>query len=76
MLPTPTPLPPGSPMVNLTTSDWRIWSFTDEAIQVWHFYPSLGTVIQFAVLIILIVAFVALMIKLVQAYMNESDIKE
>lgn len=73
MLPTPTFMPPGSPMINLTASDWRIWNYTDEAIQIWHFYPNLGTVIQMAVVIIIIVAFVGLMIKLVQGYMNEGE---
>lgn len=73
MPPTPTALPPGSPMITLNASDWRIWNYTDEAIQAWNFHPNLGTVIQIAIIIIIIVAFVGLMIRLVQGYMNTGD---
>jgi hypothetical protein len=71
MLPTPTPLPPGAPMVTLNAGNYRIWQFTDEAIQVWNFDRNLGLMIQVGILVLIVIVFVAMMIHLLQNTMSE-----
>lgn len=71
MLPTPTALPPGAPMINLNAADYRLWEYTDWAIQAWNYEPNLGLMIQIAIIVIAVVAFVWLMIRLLQDTMSE-----
>ena len=71
MLPTPTPMPQGVPMINLNAGDYRIWQFTDEAIQIWNYDHNLGLMIQIGIIVIIVVVFVALMIRLLQNTMSE-----
>lgn len=72
MLPTPTAMPPGAPMVTLNAGDYRIWQFTDEAIQVWNYEPNLGLMFQVGILIVIVVVFVVIIIGLVQS-MTEQE---
>lgn len=77
MLPTPTALPPAvSQLTALHGSDWTIWHYTDEAIQVWNYYPNLGLIIQISVIIVIIVAFVILLTRLIQGYMSDGESQE
>lgn len=71
MLPTPTPLPPGVPMITLNSADYRIWQYTDEAIQVWNFNANLGLMIQIGIIVVAVVVFVILIIRLLQDTMAE-----
>lgn len=49
----------------LNPSDYSIWNFTDEAIQIWNYDPNLGLVVQVGIIVVIVVIFVALMIRLV-----------
>lgn len=71
-MPTPTAFPPATELlIVVDPADWQIWNFTDEAIQVWNFEPNLGLVIQVSIIIILVVAYVAMLIKLIQQLMDK-----
>lgn len=71
-LPTPTPYAFGTSqyVMEVETSNWRIWSVTDDAINVWNYEPSIGVVIQTAIIIILVVVFIMLLIKELQNIQN------
>lgn len=72
MQPTPTALPPvNAPLITINPDDYRIWQFADEAIQIWNHQPNFGLIVQWAIIIIITVAFVALMIKLLQGVMEQ-----
>lgn len=70
---TPTPFPDViAPQIVIDAGDWGLWNYTDEAIQAWNKTPGGGAVIQYAVLLIIIISFVALLIKLVNDYREQS----
>lgn len=72
MQPTPTPFAYETvEYITLNSEEWRIWSFTDDAINVWNYNPTLGVVIQTAIIVILIIAFVVLITRLIQEMMSE-----
>lgn len=72
--PTPTALPvaPAAP-INVNPSDWRIWQFADEAIMIWNRANDFhaGTVIQIAVLLVMIIFFVVYLTRLATSLTNE-----
>jgi hypothetical protein len=47
----------------INPSDWGIWNYTDEAINIWNYNSAVGAVIQTAVIIILVSAFVMLLMR-------------
>jgi hypothetical protein len=69
-LPTPTAYPTveaiDMPITAVNASDWSIWEFTDEAISIWNYEPTLGQVIQTAIIIILVISFMMILIKNLQ----------
>ena len=75
MNPIPTPTPYAYQTVEYITalnpSDWSIWNYTDEAIQIWNYDPNLGLVVQVGIIVVIVVIFVALMIRLIQDTMSE-----
>jgi ABC-type sulfate transport system permease component len=72
--PTPTPLPdvPLAPVV-IDAARWRIWEYTDEAIMIWQQMQerNMGTVIQIAVLLVMVIFFVVYLTRLAQSLTNE-----
>ena len=72
MIPTPTPLPPPEVApITINASDYRIWQFADDAIQLWNYDPNIGTAIQIVVVVALVMAFVLLLMFLIQDIMSE-----
>jgi hypothetical protein len=75
--PTPTPLPaaPVAPIV-LDATRWRVWAFTDEAIMIWQQMQrhNMGTVIQIAVILIIVIFFVVYITRLAQALTDEGTV--
>jgi hypothetical protein len=67
MNPLPTPTPYAFVVTERITaidaSDWSIWQFTDEAINIWNYSPVVAPVIQTAVIVILIIAFIMLLMR-------------
>ena len=55
----------------LNASDWSIWNYADDAINIWNYEPNLGLVIQTAVLLVLVVAFVMILIKEIKKLQDE-----
>lgn len=75
MYPPPTPTPLAYAVhqyVTINPNDWAIWQFADESINYWNYYHNLGLVIQIAIIVIMVIAFVVLMIRLIQQTMNEN----
>lgn len=75
--PTPTPLAAVvSVPVSINSSAWRIWAFTDEAIMLWNRANDyqFGTVIQIAILVIMIIFFVVYLTRLAQSLTNEGEL--
>jgi hypothetical protein len=72
--PTPTPLPaaPVAPVV-IDAAQWRIWEYTDEALMFWNQANAwhVGTVIQIAVLLVMVIFFVVYLTRLAQSLTNE-----
>jgi hypothetical protein len=72
--PTPTALPaaPAAPIA-INAATYRIWSYTDEAIMLWNQGNAwhIGTVIQIAVLLVMIIFFVVYLTRLAQSLTNE-----
>lgn len=71
MLPTPTPMPPGVPMIELNAGNFRLWEMTDEAIQTLNYDPNFMLMIQIGIIVVAVVVFVALVIRLLQNTMSE-----
>lgn len=73
---TPTPIAVASGPalgINIHVSSFRIWAFADEAIMMWQRIQdhNMGTVIQIAVILIMIIFFVPYLIRLAQGLTNE-----
>lgn len=62
MNPIPTPTPYAYETIERITtvnaSDWNIWAFADDAINVWNYNPVVGQVFQTMIVVILVIAFV------------------
>ena len=75
--PTPTALPaaPAAPII-YNAASWRIWAFTDEAIMVWQQMQrhNMGTVIQIAILLIIVIFFVSYVVSLLNSVTNEGEL--
>lgn len=75
--PTPTALPaaPVAPIV-LNSAQWRIWAFTDEAIMVWQQAQRIqaGTVIQIAVILIIVIFFAWYVVSQTKNLTQENDL--
>lgn len=73
MLPTPTPFPDvvATPAININAGDWRIWNYTDEAVQIWNRMGDGATVIQIAVIIVIVISFVAYLAMAIQSLKDE-----
>ncbi len=74
--PTPTALPPASAApIAIQSSAWRVWAFADDALMVWQqIGPSRTQVIQVAILVVIVIAFLALAIKWAQSLTNQGDL--
>jgi len=75
MNPVPTPTPYAFETVErittLNAGDWSIWNYADDAINIWNYEPNLGLVIQTAVIVILVVAFMMILIRELQKIQDE-----
>lgn len=72
MLPTPTAMPVVSePIITISSDSFRIWEFTDEAVQIWNHQPNFGLMIQWGIIIAIVATFVVLMIHLLQKTMDQ-----
>lgn len=73
-IPTPTPFAYGTidHGITINSSDYRIWSFADDAINVWNYNPAVGQVIQTAIIIILVIAFVSVIRSNLQMLQDDS----
>lgn len=59
--PTLMPIPtPGAASLNVGAVQWKIWTFADDAVGVWNEINryNVGTVIQLAIIVILLAGFV------------------
>jgi len=77
-IPTPTPFnfptpEPGSSIV-IDATAYRIWSYTDDAINVWNRGIDFFVVFQWVTIIILIIGFVYLMTNLIRELINSDDV--
>ncbi len=74
-LPTPTLLPSaGIPPVNIDSSNFRIWNFTDESIMIWQqMGSSAQNVFQIALILVVLLVAVGVVIFWVKQIPNESD---
>lgn len=69
--PTPLPAPPIAPVL-INARAWRIWSYTDEALMIWHqMGPTKTQVIQIAVLLVIFIAFATLGIRWIKTITNQ-----
>ena len=71
---TPTPLAPVTSLpVTINAGQWRIWAFADEAILMWNRANDahLGTVLQIAILLVMVIFFVPYLTRLAQSLVNE-----
>jgi len=75
MNPVPTPTPYAYETIEritaLEASDYSIWNFADDAVNVWNYNPVVGQVFQTVIIVILVIAFVILFTKLLQMIMSE-----
>ena len=72
--PTFMPTAPIAP-VAIQYSAWRIWAFADDAVMVWQqITPARPQVIQIAIIVIIVIAFVALATKWAQSFTNQGDL--
>ena len=70
--PTPTALPQATAQVAIQASNYRIWRYTDEALTLWQMAtPARTQVLQVAILMLIIIAFVFLAIKWLKSLTNE-----
>jgi hypothetical protein len=66
-IPTPTPYAyEAVEYITLNASDWSIWNFADDAINVWNYEPLLGQLVQTALVIVLVIIFVVVLIRQLQ----------
>ena len=73
--PTPTIIPMATAQVAIQASSYRIWKYTDEALMLWQMAtPARTQVLQVAILILIIIAFVFLAIKWIQGLTNEGSL--
>lgn len=52
--PTPTPLPPGIPVVDM--GSYSLWPAASPAIQAWNWMGALGTTLQLIIIAALVIA--------------------
>lgn len=73
--PTPTLLPnPGIPPVNINSSNFRIWNFTDESIMIWQqMGSSAQNVFQIALILVIIIVAIGVVMFWIKQIPNESD---
>lgn len=55
MPPTPTPMPTGTEIINITES-YSLWGSVSTAVQTWHWLGSFGLVIQLIILVFIVMA--------------------
>lgn len=72
--PTPTPLPPATPLVTIPNS-YSLWSGTDYAIQSWNLLGDTRYVFQVIILVALVIVGAFLLYKFLSAA-TERDAKE
>ncbi len=73
--PTPTAMVNHVAPVVISAAKYRIWNFTDEAIMLWQWAtPARTQVLQVAVLIAILAAFVFIVIRWIQSLTNEGDL--
>lgn len=56
----------------LNPTDYSVWSFADDAINVWNYQPGFGQMVQVAILIILVIAFLMILIRELQKLRDDS----
>lgn len=69
-VPTPTMYAEATPIVVLDQADYTLWNYTDEAINVWNYFPPVAPVLQIMVILVIVVGWVAFMGKLIQTIMD------
>lgn len=67
-IPTPTPWAYETTeyITTINPSDWSVWSFADDAINVWNYNPVVGQVVQTAIVVILVVTFLVILVRQLQ----------
>lgn len=63
--PTPTPLPPTSPLFNIP-DEYSLWASTDYAVQSWNLLGDPRTIVQAIILIVLIAAGLVMLTKFIK----------
>lgn len=53
-------------ITTINPSDWSVWSFADEAINVWNYNPVVGQVVQTGIVVILTVTFLVILVRQLQ----------
>ena len=76
MNPIPTPTPYAYETVEYITalnpSDYSTWSFADDAINVWNYQPAFGTMVQTAIVIVLVIMFLTILIRELKGLREDS----
>lgn len=76
MYPIPTPTPYAYEVTEyitaLSPSDYSAWKFADDAINVWNYQPGFGQMVQVAIVIILVIAFLVILIRELQRLRDDS----
>lgn len=71
--PTPFPLPVGTPVVQIDTSQFGLWAFSDDAINWWNRAPDVATqVVQIAIIVLIIIGAVVLIRKAINSLVDEN----
>lgn len=67
-LPTPTAyaFPVGTPAINLDMADVGLWAYTDDVINVWNYQENFGLMVQWAIIAIMVIAFLGILYRLIQ----------
>ena len=72
-IPTPTPYMFDNPYPPIVIDvNFGMWGYADDVINVWNYYPDVGPVLQTTIILILVFAFVAYVVKLIRDIMDSN----
>lgn len=71
-IPTPTAYPAGASLINPLPVP-SLWDYTDEAITMWNYDPNAGSVVQLAIIVVMVIGYVYMLITLIQRLMDNDQ---